>query len=233
MRLDLFVSQKFNLSREKASVLIKKGKVFVNTMNILKPSYIVGDSDEVILEETPLFVSRAGEKLFGFLKDWDLRGQKILDVGSSTGGFTQVVLLLGASEVHCVDVGSNQLDESLRADSRVLVFEQCDIRDFQKQGDYDLLVCDLSFISIEKIFSYLKPHSKKMILLFKPQFEVGRGVKRNKKGVVVDNAQIQKALQNFRSYLVEQNCKILEEQKSIIKGKAGNEEYFFYIQQQD
>ncbi|MCE3039084.1 TlyA family RNA methyltransferase [Helicobacter anatolicus] len=233
MRLDKFIAQEFSLSREKASMLIKKGKVKINTKVIFKPSFEVGDKDDVELQESFIFVSRAGEKLYNFLGDIRLDGKKIIDVGSSTGGFSQVCLLLGACEVHCVDVGDNQLDISLRQDSRIKVFEKCDIRDFKKQCDYDLLVCDLSFISIEKIFMSLKSLSKEMILLFKPQFEVGRNVKRNKKGVVMDNIAIENALEFFKKYLLLQEYEILKECKSALKGKAGNEEFFFHIKRKD
>ncbi|MCE3036689.1 TlyA family RNA methyltransferase [Helicobacter sp. faydin-H20] len=233
MRLDKFIAQEFSLSREKASMLIKKGKVKINTKVIFKPSFEVGDKGDVELQERFIFVSRAGEKLYNFLGDIRLDGKKIIDVGSSTGGFSQVCLLLGACEVHCVDVGDNQLDISLRQDSRIKVFEKCDIRDFKKQYDYDLLVCDLSFISIEKIFMSLKSLSKEMILLFKPQFEVGRNVKRNKKGVVMDNIAIENALKSFKKYLLLQEYEILKECKSTLKGKAGNEEFFFHIKRKD
>lgn len=233
MRLDLFISKNFGISRHKTQEMIKSGFVFCNQVQIKKPSYRINEDDEVILKERPRFVSRAGEKLFEFLKAERLEHKVVLDVGSSTGGFAQVLLLLGASEVHCVDVGKNQLDALLRNDGRIKVFEECDIRNFIKQKDYDLLTCDVSFIAIEKIFEVLKTMSKEMILLFKPQFEVGKGAKRNKKGVVVDKDLIGIALNHFQDYLLRQGFVILKNQKSALKGKMGNEEYFFHIRSKD
>ncbi|WP_104696782.1 MULTISPECIES: 23S rRNA (cytidine-2'-O)-methyltransferase TlyA [unclassified Helicobacter] len=229
MRLDLFVSKKFDISRQKTQEMIKQGLVFCNQIQVTKPSHQVSQEDEIVLKEKPRFVSRAGEKLFGFLKGENFSYKVVLDVGSSTGGFAQVLLLLGVDEVHCVDVGKNQLSPLLRNDKRIKIFEECDIRHFIKQRDYDLLTCDVSFISIEKIFGILKTMSKEMILLFKPQFEVGKEVKRNKKGVVVDNELINIALKSFQNYLLEQGFLILRTQKSVLKGKEGNEEYFFHV----
>ncbi|CBG39829.1 23S rRNA (cytidine-2'-O)-methyltransferase TlyA [Helicobacter mustelae] len=237
MRLDVFLSQRFSLSREKSAALIKGGKVKMEGKILNKASFQVdGLEDFIELCELPRFVSRAGEKLYGFLQGWDLSGWCVLDVGASMGGFSQVALLLGAKEVHCVDVGRNQLSEVLRKDTRIEVYEECDIRDFLPRDGregYDLLLCDLSFIGIEKIFFALSKWSKNMVLLFKPQFEVGRNVKRNKKGVVCDQDAIMKALGDFRTYVDLQGYEIIREQKSILKGKAGNEEFFLFLQRRD
>lgn len=233
MRIDLFIAKHFNLSRQKAQELIKNGCVLCNQKKIIKTSYDVGIDDNIKLMQENLFVSRAAHKLFGFLKEERLDGKVILDVGSSTGGFTQVLLMFGAKEVHCVDVGSDQLDSTLRRDNRVRVFEKCDIRDFEKSCEYDFLTCDVSFISIEKIFNSLKKMSKEMILLFKPQFEVGKSAKRDKKGVLQDVQIVAKALENFEKYLIEAGYDILRYEKSKIRGREGNEEYFFHIRCRD
>lgn len=233
MRIDLFIAKHFNISRQKAQELIKNGCVLCNQKKIIKTSYDVGIDDNIELMQENLFVSRAAHKLFGFLKEERLDSKVILDVGSSTGGFTQVLLMLGAKEVHCVDVGSDQLDSTLRRDNRVRVFEKCDIRDFKKLCEYDFLTCDVSFISIEKIFDSLKMMSKEMILLFKPQFEVGKSAKRDKKGVLQDVQIVAKALENFEKYLIEAGYDILRYEKSKISGREGNEEYFFHIRCRD
>lgn len=233
MRLDLFIAQQFDFSRQKAQDLIKKGRVLCNGNKIVKPAFDVDATMHIELAQERIFVSRAGEKLFDFLKNQRLDKKIILDVGSSTGGFAQVLLILGASEVHCVDVGNNQLDLSLRNDKKIKVFERCDIRDFQKQKDYDLLTCDVSFIRIENIFDCLKKLSNEMILLFKPQFEVGKDAKRNKKGVLVDEKLVLDSLEKFENYLQANQCKILKKAKSLLKGRAGNQEYFFHIKCND
>jgi len=128
------------------------------------------------------WVSRSAEKLAGFLEQFPIKinGKKCLDVGSSTGGFTQVLLSYGANRIDAVDVGSNQLHESIRSNPKVSSYEQTDIRDFAKQNNgifYDIIVCDASFISLYEIvdFIFLVANTDtKIILLYKPQFEVGR-----------------------------------------------------------
>ena len=228
MRLDCFVADRFGVSRQKARDMILQQEILVNE-KVQKPSYMIKKEDFVKLIEAKRFVSRAGDKLWLFLNKWNLSQKKVLDVGSSTGGFAQVLLDLGAEEVHCVDVGRDQLHQSLRENPRIRVFEQCDIREFNAPCFYDLLTCDLSFISIEKIFDALKRYSNEMILLFKPQFEVGRGIKRNKKGVVLDQLAILKALDQFEEFLCFEKFTILKKEKSCIKGRMGNVEYFFHI----
>ena len=237
MRLDSFIAQHFDLSRQKAQDLIKAGLVLCDGEVVSKASFEVRESAHLELLSRPKFVSRAGEKLSGFLGDYDLEGRVALDVGSSTGGFAQVLLERGAKEVHCVDVGSHQLDRILREDSRVRVFEQCDIREFAgcegSYPQYDFLSCDVSFISVRNIFEVLAGLSKEMVLLIKPQFEVGRGVKRDKKGVVQDGGAILEALENLEGYFATQGYALLKKEKSILKGRAGNEEYFMHLRYRD
>lgn len=238
MRLDIYIAKYKNISRQKAQELIKKGGVLVNGREE-KSSYVVEEGDEIEIKEIQQFVSRAGEKLWGFInyihqtKDRDLKieGKRILDVGSSTGGFTQVLLDSGAKSIDCVDVGSEQLHPSLRGLDRIRVFENCDIREFAKSvyRPYDLLTCDVSFIGIERIFDALKSCADEMILLFKPQFELDRNIKRSKKGVIKDLKAKDKALQSFKEYLTRQGFEVLLHQMACISGKEGNWEYFFWI----
>ncbi|WP_331250513.1 TlyA family RNA methyltransferase [Helicobacter apodemus] len=233
MRLDKACIQKgFFLSRNKAQEAIKRGLISVNEVIMLKSSLEVSLEDEITLKEEKSFVSRAGEKLFGFLSNhsFALEGLNALDIGSSTGGFTQVLLQKGVKAVYCVDVGSHQLHSTLRHNPKIQLFEKTDIRSFAALSPlkaYDIVVCDVSFISI---FSILKSFQgligRWLILLFKPQFEVGKVTKRNKKGVVIDNQSIQQSLKSTLEFLRENGLRVRICEKSIIKGKEGNEEFF-------
>lgn len=234
MRLDSYLAKNgYCKSREKAKDLIKNAKVKLEGILIDKPSFEVDECMEHIIEidcEISL-VSRAGQKLLGYLQNNPINcaDKKILDVGSSTGGFAQVLLNQGAAQVVCVDVGCNQLDISLRNHPKILLFEECDIRDFSSNEKFDLLVCDVSFISLSKIMDFLCAFSEEMILLFKPQFEVGIGVKRNKKGVIIDKEAIQRRIDEFSSELKDRSLHICNIEKSLLKGKEGNEEFFIHI----
>ncbi len=241
MRLDIHIAKVRNISRQKAQELIRKGEVLVNGEET-KPSYLIEKNDQIEIKEVRQFVSRAGEKLWGFIdfinqardgqnKKLEIEGKRILDVGSSTGGFAEVLLSFGAKSIDCVDVGSKQLHPSLRDLDRIRVFENCDIRDFAMKIDqsYDLLTCDVSFISIKHIFNVLKNCADEMILLFKPQFELDRSIKRTKRGVVKDSEALFFALESFQTFLVAQGFEILLHQRACISGKEGNWEYFFWI----
>ncbi|MDE5603014.1 MAG: TlyA family RNA methyltransferase, partial [Helicobacter sp.] len=133
MRLDKACIQKgFFLSRNKAQEAIKRGFISVNQVIMLKPSLEVSLEDEIILKEQRSFVSRAGEKLFWFFSNhsFALEGLSALDIGSSTGGFTQVLLQQGVKAVYCVDVGSHQLHNTLKDNPKIKLFEKTDIRAF-------------------------------------------------------------------------------------------------------
>ena len=168
------------------------------------------------------------------LKIKELVGANVLDVGVGSGGFSEVLLQCGAGHITCVDVG-DKLSQKLRADSRVSYFASCDIRDFAKRRSkeasafvtsvFDIIVCDVSFISLEVIIDCLLGFSAKMlILLFKPQFEVGKNTKRNKKGVLKDTNASLDSLKHFSAML--ESTHNLAFAKSHILGKEGNVEIF-------
>ncbi|AHN38727.1 23S rRNA (cytidine-2'-O)-methyltransferase TlyA [Helicobacter pylori] len=232
MRLDhaLFNQHLVN-SREKAKALVLKNQVLVNKMVVSKPSFMVREGDKIEFIATNLFVSRAGEKLAAFLETHfvDFKGKVVLDVGASKGGFSEVALLKGAKKVLCVDVGKMQLDESLKQDKRIECYEECDIRGFKTPEKIDLTLCDVSFISLYCILEAILPLSDEFLALFKPQFEVGRATKRNKKGVVVDKKAILNALENFKNHLKTKDFQILKIQESLVKGKNGNAEFFIHF----
>jgi len=229
MRLDEYlVKNNFVKSRNKAKELIKSGKIKVDGKIVTKPSFNVENCSIEVLEK--VYVSRAAWKLKNYLDNYNIsfKSKSVIDVGSSTGGFSEVSLEKGAKSVTCVDVGNNQLHSKLRSDKRVRVFENTDIRDFESKEKFDILVSDVSFISLLKIFDKLKTLSDEMILLFKPQFEVGKDIKRDKRGVVLDKEAIKKARKNFEEKISEE-FEIIRSEESSIKGKEGNIEYIYHI----
>lgn len=234
-RLDKFLYQNgFARSRNQASELIKEGFVKVNKRVVQKPSFLVEKSDEVeILKSAD--ISRAAKKLRGFLEDTSfIKNSICLDVGASTGGFTQVLLENGAKRVYALDVGKSQLDESLKLNPKVVNLEKTDIRDFKSDEKFDVVTCDVSFISIEKIIYDLDRLSKRdLIVLFKPQFEVGKDVKRDKRGVVLDKNAIKKAMENFEKIANSLNWRLFRKEESKVKGKEGNVEYFYHFKKYD
>lgn len=204
----------------------------MNGVCINKSSFEVKEGDSVTLKEHKHYVSRAAFKLLDFLEelDLDLQERVALDIGSSTGGFTQVLLEKGVKEVTCVDVGSQQLHHSLRKESRVELFESCDIRDFVSEHSFDLVVSDVAFISLLHILDAIERLSSDLIiLLFKPQFEVGREAKRDKKGVVLDTKAISQAMEHFETACKEKGWRLQQKSPSRLTGKEGNLEYCYFF----
>ena len=232
LRLDVWLFENgFSNSRNKSSEMIKSGEVRVDGKIIKKPSFDVFGDENIETLEKKHYVSRAGYKLKGFLQELelDIEAKECLDVGSSTGGFVEVLLEYGAKRVTCVDVGSMQLHLSLRDNPKVEIFENCDIREFEHKDRFDVLTCDVSFISISQLLYKLDKLAKKdIIILFKPQFEVGVGVKRDKKGVVKDRFAISKAKDNFEASCFGLGWKLVSKRESVLRGKEGNEEFFYY-----
>ena len=219
-------------SRTKAQTIIKDALVSVNEKTILKPSYKLDNNEKVKIKKYKAFVSRAANKLNSFLKELNINLEKdvALDIGSSTGGFTQVLLENGVSEVTAVDVGRGQLHKSLLADKRVFSFESCDIREFKSDKSFDLVVSDVAFISLLHILDDIdRLASKNIILLFKPQFEVGRDVKRDKNGVVVDKKAIERAMSRFEDTCMLKGWKLEKKSPSKLNGKDGNLEYCYFF----
>jgi 23S rRNA (cytidine1920-2'-O)/16S rRNA (cytidine1409-2'-O)-methyltransferase len=234
MRLDLYLTQTFNIqSRNKALELIKSDKVKIDGAIISKPSFNVEQNHKVEILEDDFYVSRAAYKLKYFLqelKHFELNNINALDIGSSTGGFTQVLLENEVSSVTCVDVGSNQLHERIKYHPKITFFENTDIRNFQSKEIFDIVTCDVSFISILNILNDINRLAPKdIIILFKPQFEVGTNVKRDKKGVVKDKNAILRARQKFVDSTLALNWNLKYSSLSKLQGKDGNEEELFYF----
>ena len=235
MRLDHYlVENNFARSRSHAQDIIKRGIVHVNAMLVQKPKFEVQDSDQVTLSQSDDFVSRSANKIASFIQELNLnfQNQTALDVGASTGGFTQVLLTHGASQVYCVDVGHNQLVPQISQDPKVTNFEGVDPKlplPFQKL--FDLVVIDVSFTSSKPILlnitQYLHPNGK-IILLFKPQFE---GQKQNlTRQLLVRESDLGDLQANFELWLQNNDFQILATSKSELKGKKGNQEFLYYLE---
>jgi len=234
MRLDNYLVQNsLSDSRTKAQDIIKNSLVSVNGKTVTKSSLKVEKDDEVKVAKHKEYVSRSAHKLNSFLQELklEIKDSVALDIGSSTGGFTQVLLEYGAKEVSAVDVGSNQLHKSLLEDKRVLSYESCDIRDFKSKKSFDIVVSDVAFISLLNILDDIdRLASKKIILLFKPQFEVGREAKRDNNGVVLDEKAIKNAMTKFEDAARKKGWRLTQKSPSKLTGKEGNLEYCYYYE---
>jgi len=232
LRLDHYLVQnKLTDSRTKAQTLIKDSKVIVNDKIIIKSAFKLSEKDKVTLKEHDKYVSRAAYKLKLFLEELNLNIKDLiaLDIGSSTGGFTQILLENGVKEVSAVDVGREQLHKLLKEDSRVHSYESYDIRKFQSDKKFDIVVSDVSFISLLHILNDVdRLASDKIILLFKPQFEVGREAKRDNHGVVLDKKAIELAMKKFEDACSLNNWNLVLKSASKLTGKDGNLEYCYY-----
>ena len=236
IRLDQYIMELGLVgSRNRAQELIKEDLVLLNGKICNKPAKEIKTGSRVSLVETQQWVSRAGKKLFEALKVFDIKveGKIALDVGSSTGGFTQVLLYAGAEKITSVDVGTDQLHSSLRNVERISVLEQTDIRDISSRlkDSFDLVVVDVAFISILKIIRDVEIVAKKgghIILLYKPQFEAGRQ-SISKNGLVKKETDTQKMVINFVKSLDKSGLNFVESTNSSIKGKKGNQEIFIHL----
>lgn len=242
MRLDLYlVKEAFYPTRVLAQESIKSGQVKVLVRGewtvVTKTSFVTDTQTKVQVDSNQtLWVSRAAKKLKGAIEDLDIdvRGQKILDLGQSTGGFTQVFLHFGAKQIVGVDVGHGQLHKSLLEDERVLSFEGQDARDlsFLEAHDFDFFSADLSFISLLKVAPEIKRvfGSKKLrgLFLVKPQFEVGRK-KVGKGGLVKEPQALLECQKNVLEALEDLGYKILNYLPSRLRGKDGNQEFICFV----
>jgi len=233
MRLDIYLTNNFNIqSRNKASELIKNKKIKINGTIITKSSFKVEEYMKIELLQDEFYVSRAAYKLKYFLEDIniDIKNKNALDIGSSTGGFTQILLENEVKNVTCVDVGSNQLHEIIKNDKRIIKKENQDIRRFKSDEIYDIVTCDVSFISILNILEDInRLSSKDIIILYKPQFEVGQNIKRNSAGVVQDKKAIKKEREVFINKTDEYSWNLIFSKDSELAGKSGNIEELFYF----
>ncbi len=234
-RLDLLVVERgLAESREQARALILAGAVRVDSRPVDKPGQTFPTSVTISVERRLPFVSRAGLKLAHALRAFgvDVTGLVAVDVGASTGGFTDCLLQAGARKVYAVDVGYGQLDWRLRQDPRVVVMERTNIRYLEKLPERpDIATVDVSFISLRLVLPavvrILKPGGR-IIALIKPQFEAGRQ-QVGKGGVVRDPAVHRQVLESLAAWLREQGLALQGLAASPIKGPAGNVEFLALI----
>ncbi|OLD32536.1 MAG: TlyA family rRNA (cytidine-2'-O)-methyltransferase [Candidatus Rokubacteria bacterium 13_1_20CM_2_68_19] len=223
-------------SREKATKLIMAGDVFVDGERVDKAGALISPEAEVELRGRSPYVSRGGEKLTHALDHFNINvvGKMCIDVGASTGGFTDCLLQRGASRVYAVDVGTGQLDARLRRDPRVVVMEQTNARTLDPRifGDQPTLaVVDVSFISLEKVlpavFNVLAPRGE-AVALIKPQFEVGKDLV-GKGGVVREPALHRQVVARLARYVVLRGWHIFGVSASPLRGPKGNREFFLHV----
>ena len=225
-------------TREKARRLILAGEVLVDDAPVDKPGTLVADDAELRLRNPPKpYVGRGGEKLAGALDalELDVSGLHVLDVGASTGGFTDCLLQRGAAEVTALDVGRAQLHWKLYSDERVHVIEDVNARHIQPEDfaePFALVVVDVSFISLTKILpalaSILRPGGH-ILMLVKPQFELSpQEIERG--GLVRDSQKHDKAIASVQTKAHELELSVLAVTPSPIKGATGNQEFFLLVQ---
>ena len=233
IRLDnLLVDRKMVESRSQAENYIKLGKITVDGIKRTKPGFFVDVNSELKILQQVQYVSRAGLKLESVAKKMriDFCNKTVLDVGSSTGGFTDYSLKNGANKVVAVDVGTDQLHPKLRLNKKVELHEKTDIRNFKTDQKIDVVVIDVSFISIKEILPSvvnLSNKNTKIVAMVKPQFEAGRNGTVN--GVVKNNSYRRKILQNFENWCRSNNLYIENKRDSEVKGTKGNQERCYIL----
>ena len=230
VRADVLVHQRgLAESRAKAQALILAGNVIADDHRVEKPGQLLGPSASLRLKEQLRYVSRGGLKLEKALDELGLpvEGRVCVDLGASTGGFTDVLLQRGAARVHAVDVGYGQLHPRLRADPRVLVHERVNARELQLDEPCDAAVADLSFISLKLVLpslaAALRPRDSWACVLVKPQFEAGRE-EVGKGGVVRDAAVRRRVVEEISAELQKLGFSVRGVVESPIQGPAGNRE---------
>jgi len=220
-------------SRARAQAAVAAGLVRVNGTVVSRPAATVDAEATLMLDAPPPFVSRGGEKLAGALDDLDVdvAGVRALDLGASTGGFTDCLLQRGAAHVAAVDVGYGQLAWKLRGDPRVAVFERTNARAITPDavgGPFDLMTCDLAFISVETVWpaaaACLRPDGRAVVLV-KPQFEVGKG-QVGSGGVVRDPELRAAAIRRVAGAISHSAWRIAGLAESRLVGPKGNHEFF-------
>jgi 23S rRNA (cytidine1920-2'-O)/16S rRNA (cytidine1409-2'-O)-methyltransferase len=242
LRLDLLlVQQGLAESRTRAQALIMAGLVYRGEVKLDKAGLELADDTELTLRgrEHP-WVSRGGVKLAHALEHFaiDVTGAVAIDVGASTGGFTDVLLTHGAAKIYAVDVGHGQLDVKLRGDARVVVMEETNARHLSAEQipePLDLVVCDASFISLKKVLPAAVALTKtpaKLVTLIKPQFEVGKAEVSRGKGVIRDAALHAQVCDDIAAWITTLGWEVVGIAQSPITGPKGNVEFLLYAVKQ-
>lgn len=232
-RLDVVMAEKEMVaSRSQAESYVRMGQVKVNGRVATKAGQMVSEGDDIKLTAAEQYVSRAALKLKSAAEVFklDFTGKTVLDVGSSTGGFTQYALQHGARKVFAVDVGTEQLHPSLRSDERIELHEKTDIRDFTTTEHIDMVVGDVSFISLREILPHvatLVDAKTDIIAMVKPQFEAGQSSLKHK-GVIKNDKMRREILKDFETWATGR-FKIVDKTDSGVAGSKGNVERFYVL----
>jgi 23S rRNA (cytidine1920-2'-O)/16S rRNA (cytidine1409-2'-O)-methyltransferase len=219
-------------SRSQAESYVRLGQVKVNGRVATKPGQLVLPADNIQLTAEEQYVSRAALKLksAAAIFKLDFTGKTVLDVGSSTGGFTQYALTHGAQKVIAVDVGTDQLHPSLRPDPRIELHEKTDIRDFTTREAIDMVVGDVSFISLREILPHvasLISSQTDIVAMVKPQFEAGQSSVKHK-GVIKNDKMRREILKDFEAWAT-RHFRIIDKADSGVAGSKGNVERFYLM----
>ena len=232
-RLDkALVERGLATTRSQADNFIRLGYVFLNKKIVQKSGTMVSDSDEIKLERKETYVSRAGLKLASVAEYFHLNFQDktVLDIGSSTGGFTDYSLRHGAKKIFAVDVGTDQLHPSLRPNPKIALYEKTDIRDFYADEAIDIIVGDVSFISLREILPHVAENlmntNTVLIAMVKPQFEAGRH--QVNKGIIKNDKVRRQILSDFEDW-AKKYFVILDKKDSEVAGSKGNLERFYKL----
>jgi 23S rRNA (cytidine1920-2'-O)/16S rRNA (cytidine1409-2'-O)-methyltransferase len=237
-RLDIALAERgLCKSRSHAKEAILKGNVLVNSRAVTKPAFETGDEDKITVIDPDKYVGRGAYKLLQAFNDFDIdvRDKVIMDIGASTGGFTQVLLEKGAKKVYAVDVGHDQLDEAIRNDSRVVAMEGTDIRSLKLTDIPDVIefiTCDVSFISLKKIaldIARFMHTGSRALLLVKPQFEAGRE-NIDKNGIVKNSEIRMKSVKSTEAFINAKAIRTLGLCECLTRGKEGNIEFLLYAE---
>lgn len=233
-RLDIELAKRgLTASRSQSESWIKLGKVTVDGKVVTKPGHFIRDDSVIKLMADQQYVSRAGLKLASVadILKLDFKDKIVLDVGSSTGGFTDYALRSGAKLVYAVDVGTDQLHPSLKGHPRIRLHEKTDIRDFYIKGDMpDAIVMDVSFISVREILphlvNYLSTSQTQFAIMLKPQFEAGKN--QTNKGIIKNDAIRRQILKDFE-FWAKQYFVVVDKRDSDVAGAKGNQERFYLL----
>lgn len=240
-RLDVYLHDKgYTISRERSKQLILNNSVFVDDKLITKPSYQINDNVKIRIAEELNYVSRGYVKIEKAIQTFGINAENktAVDIGASTGGFTDYLLKNGAKKVYAVDVGHGQLHDSLRTDPRVINIENTNFRyiDTSIFTDYiDIVTADVSFISLKYILPKIveiSHESTDIVVLVKPQFEAGKS-NIGKNGIVKSKKVHLDVLNNINKYCRENNFYIMNMSYSPIKGTEGNIEYLAHLKKTD
>ena len=232
-RLDIELANRgLTQSRSQAENLIRLGQIEVDGRIASKPGQPVGPDSIIKLLASERYVSRAGLKLASVAANFkiDFTNKVVLDIGSSTGGFTDYALQHGASRVIAVDVGTDQLHPSLRSDERIELHEKTDIRDFVTDQTIDIIVGDVSFISLREILPHVAKNLMQpltqLVAMVKPQFEAGRG--QVNKGVIKNDKVRRQILADFEEWS-QRYFVVRDKRDSDVAGQKGNVERFYLL----